>query len=131
MRHQRRDCLNHFVARHLVVPQRPAERIRDFPIHLARQKLAEEEQIFRHRLGLNLNHRAMRLRHADDGQRAVEHPLRDRLAAVPRDIEKALEAGFFRYLTKPIKVNQFMEALDAALIVATTDPEPAAEEKAV
>ena len=51
--------------------------------------------------------------------------------AVPRDIEKALEAGFFRYLTKPIKVNQFMEALDAALIVATTDPEPAAEEKAV
>jgi PAS domain S-box-containing protein len=38
--------------------------------------------------------------------------------AVPSDIEKALEAGFFNYLTKPIKVNQFMEALDAALIFA-------------
>jgi len=35
--------------------------------------------------------------------------------AVPRDIERALEAGFFSYLTKPIKVNQFMDALDAAL----------------
>ena len=35
--------------------------------------------------------------------------------AMPRDIEKSLEAGFFRYLTKPIKVNQFMDALDVAL----------------
>ena len=38
--------------------------------------------------------------------------------AVPRDIENALEAGFFNYLTKPIKVNQFMDALDVALIFA-------------
>ena len=35
--------------------------------------------------------------------------------AIPRDIEKGLAAGFFRYLTKPIKVNEFMEALDVAL----------------
>jgi len=35
--------------------------------------------------------------------------------AVPRDIEKGLEAGFFRYLTKPIKVAEFMDALDVAL----------------
>ena len=35
--------------------------------------------------------------------------------AMPRDIEKGLEAGFFRYLTKPIKVGEFMEALDVAL----------------
>jgi PAS domain S-box-containing protein len=35
--------------------------------------------------------------------------------AVPRDIEKGLEAGFFRYLTKPIKVLEFMDALDVAL----------------
>ncbi len=40
--------------------------------------------------------------------------------AVPRDIEKGLEAGFFNYLTKPIKVNQFMDALDVALIFSTT-----------
>jgi signal transduction histidine kinase/ActR/RegA family two-component response regulator len=38
--------------------------------------------------------------------------------AMPRDIEKGLEAGFFRYLTKPIKVNEFMETLDLALAVA-------------
>ena len=34
---------------------------------------------------------------------------------MPRDIEKSLEAGFFRYLTKPIKVNEFMDTLDVAL----------------
>ena len=35
--------------------------------------------------------------------------------ALPRDIEKGMEAGFFRYLTKPIRVAEFMETLDAAL----------------
>src|SRR5687768_903873 len=35
--------------------------------------------------------------------------------AMPRDIAKGLEAGFFRYLTKPIKVNEFMDVLDLAL----------------
>jgi CheY-like chemotaxis protein len=35
--------------------------------------------------------------------------------AIPRDIERGLEAGFFRYLTKPIRVNEFMETLDVAL----------------
>ncbi|NMM29005.1 MAG: PAS domain S-box protein [Glaciimonas sp.] len=35
--------------------------------------------------------------------------------AVPRDIEKGLKAGFFRYLTKPIEVVAFMDALDVAL----------------
>jgi CheY-like chemotaxis protein len=38
--------------------------------------------------------------------------------AMPRDIEKGMAAGFFRYLTKPIKVNEFMEALDLGLILA-------------
>ena len=35
--------------------------------------------------------------------------------AIPEDIERGLEAGFFRYLTKPIKFKEFMEALDQAL----------------
>jgi PAS domain S-box-containing protein len=35
--------------------------------------------------------------------------------AMPSDIAKGLEAGFFSYLTKPIKVNEFMEALNRAL----------------
>jgi PAS domain S-box-containing protein len=35
--------------------------------------------------------------------------------AMPRDIKKGLKAGFFHYLTKPIKVNEFMGALDGAL----------------
>jgi PAS domain S-box-containing protein len=35
--------------------------------------------------------------------------------ALPRDIEKGLEAGFFRYLTKPIKVNEFMDTLEEIL----------------
>jgi signal transduction histidine kinase/ActR/RegA family two-component response regulator len=36
-----------------------------------------------------------------------------------RDIAKGLEAGFFRYLTKPIKVPEFMETLEIALKAAT------------
>ena len=35
--------------------------------------------------------------------------------AMPHDIKKGLEAGFIHYLTKPIKVNEFMDALDMAL----------------
>ncbi|MBE0502886.1 MAG: response regulator [Desulfuromonadales bacterium] len=40
--------------------------------------------------------------------------------AIPKDIEKGLEAGFVRYLTKPIKVNQFLETLDMVLKHAKT-----------
>jgi len=35
--------------------------------------------------------------------------------AIPRDIEKGLSAGFFRYLTKPIKIPEFIDTLDLAL----------------
>ena len=35
--------------------------------------------------------------------------------AMPRDIEKGIQAGFFRYLTKPIRVHEFMETLEVAL----------------
>ena len=49
--------------------------------------------------------------------------------AVPRDIVRAREAGFLSYLTKPIKVNLFMEALDTALIVSQTGSGRAAEEE--
>jgi CheY-like chemotaxis protein len=41
--------------------------------------------------------------------------------AMPRDIEKGLQAGFFRYLTKPIKINEFMEALGVALEFAAQE----------
>ncbi len=37
--------------------------------------------------------------------------------AMPRDIEKGLEAGFFQYLTKPIKLTKLMDTLEAALAV--------------
>ena len=35
--------------------------------------------------------------------------------AMPRDIERGLQAGFFRYLTKPIRVPEFMSTLDETL----------------
>ncbi|NDP40951.1 MAG: response regulator [Rhodoferax sp.] len=38
--------------------------------------------------------------------------------AMPRDIEKGLAAGFLRYLTKPIKINELLQALDKALAPA-------------
>ena len=40
--------------------------------------------------------------------------------AMPRDIEKGLEAGFFRYLTKPVVVDAFMNTLDVAMKFAKT-----------
>ena len=43
--------------------------------------------------------------------------------AIPRDIEKGLEAGFYRYLTKPIKVNEFMDTLDMTLKYAKSKGE--------
>jgi PAS domain S-box-containing protein len=42
--------------------------------------------------------------------------------AVPRDIQKGLDAGFFNYITKPIMVHKFMEALDGALLHAAQTP---------
>jgi PAS domain S-box-containing protein len=38
--------------------------------------------------------------------------------AMPRDIEKGLTAGFYRYLTKPIRVNEFLAALDEGFKMA-------------
>ncbi len=35
--------------------------------------------------------------------------------AMPHDIDEAMNAGFSHYLTKPIKVREFMDTLDAAL----------------
>jgi len=40
--------------------------------------------------------------------------------AMPHDINRGLEAGFFRYLTKPIKVTEFMDAVDAAIEFSRT-----------
>ena len=49
--------------------------------------------------------------------------------AIPRDIAKGLEAGFFRYLTKPIKVNEFMDTLDVALTFAKMQSTQARKEQ--
>jgi signal transduction histidine kinase/ActR/RegA family two-component response regulator len=38
--------------------------------------------------------------------------------AMPHDIRRGLEAGFFRYLTKPINVSEFMDTLNVALELA-------------
>jgi len=44
--------------------------------------------------------------------------------AMPRDIAKGLQAGFFSYLTKPIQINEFMDVLDTALEHAEKDRSP-------
>ena len=35
--------------------------------------------------------------------------------AIPADIQKGLDAGFFRYLTKPIKINELLATIDLAI----------------
>ena len=42
--------------------------------------------------------------------------------AMRRDIEKGLAAGFLRYLTKPIKNNELLQALDIALEIVRPGP---------
>ena len=46
--------------------------------------------------------------------------------AMRHDIDKGLQSGFFRYLSKPLKFDAFTEALDAALAWADSAPVPAA-----
>ncbi len=49
--------------------------------------------------------------------------------AAPGDIAKGLHAGFFRYITKPIKVSQFMEVLNEALVFSQTQEGHSAEQE--
>jgi PAS domain S-box-containing protein len=49
--------------------------------------------------------------------------------ALPSDIANGLEAGFFGYLTKPIKLDEFMENLDLALKSSAKGLNPAVAEK--
>ncbi len=70
---------------------------------------------------------AMKILHADPVTAHIPIIALSAIAA-PRDIEESLEAGFFSYLTKPIKVGLFMQALDAALQASArllTDKAPA------
>ena len=45
--------------------------------------------------------------------------------ALPQEVEKAIQAGFFKYMTKPFKVIEFMETLDVALNLSRTASRPA------
>jgi CheY-like chemotaxis protein len=51
--------------------------------------------------------------------------------AMPRDIERGMAAGFFRYLTKPIRVGEFMDALDSGLALALAQRPDGNEEASV
>lgn len=41
--------------------------------------------------------------------------------AMPHDIKSGDAGGFFRYITKPIKVGEFVDTLDTALERAASD----------
>jgi len=43
--------------------------------------------------------------------------------AMPRDVRTAMEAGFFRYVTKPIKVDELIEAINCALALSAGAPD--------
>jgi PAS domain S-box-containing protein len=48
-------------------------------------------------------------------------------AALPRDIERGLAAGFFRYLTKPLDIKAFLAAVDEVLATRDTRQRGAAD----
>jgi PAS domain S-box-containing protein len=66
---------------------------------------------------------ALNILHEDESTRHIP-VLALSANAMPRDIERGLAAGFLRYLTKPIRVNEFMDALDAGLALAQTQRAP-------
>jgi CheY-like chemotaxis protein len=35
---------------------------------------------------------------------------------MPHEIQSGLQAGFFRYVTKPIRVHEFLDTLDEGLL---------------
>ena len=41
--------------------------------------------------------------------------------AMPDEIQHGIDEGFFRYITKPLRINEFMTALDEALTIAMRD----------
>jgi CheY-like chemotaxis protein len=43
--------------------------------------------------------------------------------AFPRQIEKGIKAGFSLYMTKPFKIDEFMDAIDTALNHASASQE--------
>jgi CheY-like chemotaxis protein len=43
-------------------------------------------------------------------------------SAMPKDVEIGMRSGFFRYITKPIDIAEFMKAIDSALMVAANRP---------
>lgn len=45
--------------------------------------------------------------------------------AMPRDVERGLAAGFHRYLTKPIDIDKFTEAINSTLAPRAGDAPPA------
>jgi PAS domain S-box-containing protein len=66
---------------------------------------------------------AMRVLHADPATAHI--PIIALSAnAVPRDIQKGLQAGFFAYLTKPIRVSELMKTLELALSQADAASAP-------
>ncbi|MDR3369926.1 ATP-binding protein [Rhodoferax sp.] len=62
---------------------------------------------------------ALKILQEDEGTRHIP-VLALSANAMPRDIERGLAAGFFCYLTKPIRVPEFMDALDRGLALAKT-----------
>ena len=44
--------------------------------------------------------------------------------AMTSSVQHGMNAGFFRYITKPIDVRAFLAAIDAAPPIATVGPAP-------
>ncbi len=47
-------------------------------------------------------------------------------SAMPDDVRRGMAAGFFRYLTKPLKFDEFLACVDAALSLPEVNQQPPA-----
>jgi CheY-like chemotaxis protein len=41
---------------------------------------------------------------------------------MPSEVKSGLQAGFFRYVSKPIRVREFLKTLDEALLYSQPSP---------
>ncbi len=104
-----------------IVARRPGIRLQTAPtgesgVEIARESLPDVILMDINLPGIN-GYEALKLLRSDPGTAHIP-VVAVSANAMPRDVRKGLKAGFLRYITKPIRVDEFVETLEEALDLA-------------
>jgi CheY-like chemotaxis protein len=104
-----------------IVARRPGIRLRTAPTGESGVEIARESRPDVILMDINLpginGYEALKLLRSDAGTAHIP-VVAVSANAMPRDVQRGLKAGFLRYITKPIKVDEFVETLEEALDLA-------------